>query len=67
MTEQHLSFNYSIFVDGKLAAQCVKDDRTYFEDAYQILFPKANIETKTVLQMAKEKEKAKETEEGDEE
>lgn len=56
----HINFTYKVFVDGKEACDCTRDDFPLFEAAYHALFPQATIEAFTALQVAKRKKKAAE-------
>ena len=60
MSDVHLTFNRTILVDGKLAAECTKDSAPLFEEAYRSLFPTAKIEILTAFQLSKVKRKEKE-------
>jgi hypothetical protein len=58
--ETHLTFNRTILVDGRLAAETTKDDAPTFEAAYRTLFPNSKIETYTAFQLTKLKHQQKE-------
>jgi hypothetical protein len=56
----HLTFNRLVYVDGKLAAECVKEDVPYFEAAYRTIFPTSTITVLSPLQAVRARHKAEE-------